>query len=68
MMLEPGTSGYLNGAAKETYVGYDGQAFLESVKGRNTLTFRTKRGDCTARFSFDATAAMQDILDPVICA
>ncbi len=66
-MLEPGTFGYLNGAKDETYVGYDGQAWLENVKGRNSLRFDTARGPCTAEFGFEATVATQDVIDPVIC-
>ncbi|MBU2983077.1 fimbria/pilus outer membrane usher protein [Lentibacter algarum] len=65
--LPAGTYGYLNGHKDETYVGYDGQAWLENVKGRNTIRFDTPRGACTATFQFEETAATQDLIDPVIC-
>lgn len=65
--LPAGTYGYLNGRSEETYVGYDGQAWLEDVKGRNTMQFDTPRGPCTASFAFEETLATQDLIDPVIC-
>ena len=65
--LSAGSFGYLNGRKEETYVGYDGQAWLEDVKGRNTLRFDTARGSCTATFVFEATSETQDLIDPVIC-
>ncbi|GAA6187910.1 fimbria/pilus outer membrane usher protein [Litorivita sp. NS0012-18] len=65
--LPAGTYGYLNGQKEETYVGYDGLAWLEDVKGRNVLKFDTPRGPCTVVFNFEATEATQDQIDPVIC-
>lgn len=65
--LPPGAVIYANGAKSETYVGYDGIAYIEDVQATNTLKIETVNGPCTAQFTHAKSVTMQDMIDPVIC-
>ena len=49
--LPAGAIIYANGSNTETYVGYDGIAYIEDVRAENTLKIETVNGVCTARFA-----------------
>ncbi|UYV37053.1 fimbria/pilus outer membrane usher protein [Rhodobacteraceae bacterium D3-12] len=65
--LPPGAVIYANGSKSETYVGYDGIAYIEDVQKTNTLKIQTVNGPCTARFTHAKSVSMQDMIDPVVC-
>ncbi|KEJ96464.1 outer membrane usher protein [Pseudosulfitobacter pseudonitzschiae] len=66
-VLPTGAAAFLNGSEDEFIVGYDGVVWLEGVKRNNTVKVRHQGQTCTARFSYQKTAAMQDMIDPVTC-
>jgi outer membrane usher protein len=66
-VLPTGAAAFLNGSDEEFIVGYDGVVWLEDVKRSNTVKVRYQGQSCTARFDYRATAAMQDMIDPVTC-
>ena len=66
-VLPTGAAAFLNGSDDEFIVGYDGVVWLEGVKRNNTVKVRYQGQSCTARFVYQKTAAMQDMIDPVTC-
>lgn len=66
-VLDPGAIVYPNGNAQETYVGYDGETWIDSPRRTNVLRVETERGTCTARFGYQPGAAGQGRIDPVEC-
>lgn len=66
-VIAPGAVVYANGRRAETYVGYDGETWIETPKGQNVLKVETASGTCTARFAYAPTDAVQDVIDPVEC-
>ncbi|WP_417808838.1 fimbria/pilus outer membrane usher protein [Thioclava sp.] len=51
----------------DTYVGYDGQTWLENASATNSLRAELDRGTCKAKFAFHASGDVQDVIDPVVC-
>ncbi|TNF17703.1 MAG: fimbrial biogenesis outer membrane usher protein [Rhodobacteraceae bacterium] len=66
-VLPAGTVVEVNGRSEEAYVGYDGETWIEGPKARNTLKAALPGGTCTARFTYVASEALQDVIDPVEC-
>ncbi|MFU1477572.1 FimD/PapC C-terminal domain-containing protein [Roseovarius sp. C7] len=66
-VLEAGAIVYPNGSKQETYVGYDGETWIDSPRRTNVLRVETNNGTCTARFGFEPRSAVQGRLDPVEC-
>ncbi len=66
-VLPAGTVVYANGSGTETYVGYDGETWIEDARPRNTLKVELASGGCTAHFAHDDAGALQDLIDPVTC-
>ena len=61
-VLPTGAAAFLNGSDDEFIV-----VWLEGVKRNNTVKVRYQGQSCTARFVYQKTAAMQDMIDPVTC-
>lgn len=66
-VLPAGTVIAVNGRRSEAYVGYDGEAWIEAPEASNRITASLAGGTCTARFAFDGSDALQEVIDPVEC-
>lgn len=65
--LAPGSVAKLNGSNAESFVGYDGQLWIEGLKPRNTLIVQNEDGACSATFAYAPDPGNQVIIDPVEC-
>jgi outer membrane usher protein len=64
--LPPGSLVHINGAG-EFVLGYDGQAFLQDLKGSNSVIINPENGGCRASFDFQPAKGKQVRIGPVVC-
>ena len=65
--LPPGSVVHANGGREEFYVGYDGETWIENARPANTLKVQLAGRTCTARFGYQPSDAVQDMIGPVAC-
>lgn len=66
--LEAGLEVKLDGSDQQFFVGYDGQAYLEGLKSRNTLVVDFGDGqECRAQFSYRPAKGEQTVIEAVPC-
>ena len=61
-----GAAGKTDGG-EEFVIGYDGQAFIKSLKGSNSVTITSDAGSCKADFNFAPQTGAQARIGPVAC-
>ena len=64
--LPPGSIVKLAGSAEDIVVGYDGEAFITTLKDNNEITVDTGSSSCMAKFAFQHRAP-QPRVGPVVC-
>lgn len=65
--VAPGAAVTLNGGSEESFVGYDGQLWLEGLNAQNSISVETADGHCTASFAYAPQPGSQVTIDPVEC-
>lgn len=66
-VVPAGSNGTVAGTGERFVVGYDGRAFVKSLRGRNAVSIDLGSETCTAAFPFEPRPGTQVMIVGVIC-
>ena len=67
MNPDQAVAAYPGNPASATFVGYDGEVYLDVLDDRNTLQVSTADGRCQVAFDYPATSAPIPRIGPLTC-